>query len=309
MSSANVEDKKSDLKEQEDPCKSCSEKKGSSKCDNCPSAQSSADKAAKKAERDERIMKRLESIKYKIAIVSGKGGVGKSTITASLALNFSMMGYRVGVLDADVSGPNIPHLLGVEGHKLTGSELGIEPAMSRNGVKAVSSEMVLSTSDTPMLWRGPMRTTMVYQFIADVNWGSLDFLLVDLPPGTGDEPLSVMQMIPLDGIVIVSTSSNLSVLDVSKIINMARNLEVPILGLVENMSYLQCPDCDKQIRLFGENKVGQLSKHYGVDLIGQVPVDPQNSGVDELPADGRSLIVTSVRAIAEKIVSILKEKA
>ncbi len=252
-------------------------------------------------------MKRLATVKHRIAIVSGKGGVGKSTIAASLAVSLSMMGYKVGVLDADISGPNIPHLLGVEGHKLMGSEEGIEPAVSRNGVKVVSSEMVLEKSDTPMLWRGPMRTTLVRQFVADVNWGNLDYLLVDLPPGTGDEPMSVMQMIPLDGVIIVSTSSNLSVLDVSKIINMARNLEVPILGLIENMSYLACPDCEKKIRLFGESKVEKLAKKYGVPMLGEVPLDPLNAGSDELPAEGKSLIIDAVRIIAGDIVKVVKK--
>jgi ATP-binding protein involved in chromosome partitioning len=280
-------------------CKACKEEKGSSKCDSCPS------KGKHGAQRawDERIMKRLATIKHRIAIVSGKGGVGKSTVAASLALNLSMMGYRVGVLDADVSGPNIPHLLGLEGRKLTGTEQGIEPVVSRNGIKVVSSELVLAAGDTPIVWRGPMRTTLVNQFVADVNWGTLDYLLVDLPPGTGDEPLSVMQMMPLDGIIIVSTSSNLSMLDVSKIINMARDLKVSILGIVENMSYLQCPDCSKKIRLFGESQVERLAARYNIPLIGEIPLDPLNAGADELPADGRSLIVSAVRGVAEKVVA------
>ncbi len=261
-----------------------------------------ANQAAQEAQQL-KIKKNLASIKHCIAIVSGKGGVGKSTVAASLALNLSMMGYKVGVLDADVSGPNIPHLLGLEGKKLLGSPLGIEPVISRNGIKVVSSELVLTSSDTPIVWRGPMRTTLVNQFVADVNWGTLDYLLVDLPPGTGDEPLSVMQMMPLDGIIIVSTSSNLSMLDVSKIINMAKDLKVPILGIVENMSYLQCPDCSKKIRLFGESQVEKLAKKYGVPLIGEIPLDPLNAGIDELPADGRSLIVSAVRGVAEKVVS------
>jgi ATP-binding protein involved in chromosome partitioning len=296
MSSTNVN---GSAAQESEACKACAEKKGSSKCDSCPSKGQQGAKPAW----DERILERIAAIRHRIAIVSGKGGVGKSTITASLALNLSMMGYKVGVLDADVSGPNIPHLLGLEGKKLEGSELGIEPVMSRNGIKVVSSEMVLASSDTPMIWRGPMRTTLVNQFVADVNWGALDYLLVDLPPGTGDEPLSVMQMMPLDGIIVVSTSSNLSMLDVSKIINMARSLNVPILGIVENMSYMQCPDCNKKIRLFGESKVEKLAKTYGVPLIGEVPLDPENSGRDELPADGKSLIVAAMRPIAEKVVA------
>jgi len=286
----------------EDACNSCKDGKGSSRCDSCPSKGKHGDKPAW----DERIMARLAGVKHRIAIVSGKGGVGKSTVTAGLALNLSMMGFKVGVLDADVSGPNMPHLLGLEGKKLTGSELGIEPVLSRNGIKVVSSEMVLESSDSPMIWRGPMRTTLVNQFVADVNWGALDFLLVDLPPGTGDEPLSVMQMMPLDGIVIVSTSSNLSTLDVSKIINMAKELKVQILGIVENMSYMQCPDCNKKIHLFGESKVEKLAKAYDVPLIGEIPLDPLNAGSDELPADGRSLIVSAIRPIAEKIVADVK---
>jgi len=302
MSFANVTDNVQENATSE-ACKTCKEGKGSSKCESCPSKGKHGTQPAY----EERIMKRISTIKHRIAIVSGKGGVGKSTVAASLALNLSMMGYRVGILDADVSGPNIPHLLGLEGKRLTGTELGIEPIVSRNGIKVVSSEMVLASSDTPMVWRGPMRTTLVNQFVADVNWGTLDYLLVDLPPGTGDEPLSVMQMMPLDGIIIVSTSSNLSMLDVSKIINMAKDLKVPILGIVENMSYLQCPDCSKKIRLFGESKVELLAKRYGVPLIGEIPLDPLNAGADELPADGRSLIVSAARGIAEKIVAALEQ--
>lgn len=288
--------------QESEACKACKEKQGSSKCDSCPS------KGKAQPMRDEAIMKRLATVRHRIAIVSGKGGVGKSTITASLAVSLSMMGYKVGVLDADVSGPNMPHLLGLEGHKLTGSAEGIEPVASRNGVKVVSSEMVLDRSDSPMLWRGPMRTTLVRQFISDVHWGDLDYLLVDLPPGTGDEPMSVMQMIPLDGVIIVSTSSNLSVLDVSKIINMAKALEVPILGLIENMSYLQCPDCNKKIRLFGVSKVEKLAKQYGVPMLGEVPLDPMNSGQDELPADGKSLIIDAVRRIAGDVVKVVEKQ-
>ncbi len=283
-------------------CSSCKDGKGSSKCASCPSA--SPEKQAQKSATEEQITQRLSRVKHCIAIVSGKGGVGKSTITASLALNLSMMGNKVGVLDADVSGPNMPHLLGLEGRKLEASEEGLEPIMNRNGIKVISSEFVLTTSDTPMLWRGPMRTTLVTQFVTDTNWGELDYLLIDLPPGTGDEPMSVMQLIPLAGIVIVSTSSNLSVLDVSKIINMAKTINVPIIGLVENMSYMQCPDCEKKIRLFGESKVEHLAKQYGLRLIGEIPLDPLNSGRDELPADGKSLIVSAMRPIAQKIVDI-----
>ncbi|CAJ36509.1 Mrp/NBP35 family ATP-binding protein [Methanocella arvoryzae] len=286
-------------------CSSCKDGKGSSKCASCPSA--SPEMRAKKSETEQQIEQRLSKVKHRIAIVSGKGGVGKSTVTASMALSLSMLGKKVGVLDADVSGPNIPHLLGLEGRKLEASMEGLEPIMNRNGIKVISSEFVLTTSDTPMLWRGPMRTTLVTQFVTDTNWGELDYLLIDLPPGTGDEPMSVMQQIPLDGIVIVSTSSNLSVLDVSKIINMAKTINVPVLGLIENMSYMQCPDCDRKIRLFGESKVERLAKQYGLRMIGEIPLDPLNSGVDELPADGRSLIVTAMKPIAQRVADLAEK--
>ena len=283
-------------------CASCKDGRGSSKCASCPSA--SQEKQAQKSAMEQQIAQRLSKVKHRIAVVSGKGGVGKSTVTASLALNLSMLGKKVGVLDADVSGPNMPHLLGLEGRKLEASTEGLEPIINRNGIRVISSEFVLTTSDTPMLWRGPMRTTLVTQFVTDTNWGDLDYLLIDLPPGTGDEPMSVMQLIPLDGIIIVSTSSNLSVLDVSKIINMAKTINVPIIGLLENMSYMQCPDCKKKIRLFGESKVERLAKQYGLRMIGEIPLDPMNNGRDELPADGKSLIVSAMRPVAEKIAGL-----
>ncbi|HMK45134.1 MAG TPA: P-loop NTPase, partial [Methanocella sp.] len=182
-------------------CASCKDGRGSSKCASCPSA--SQEKQAQKSAMEQQIAQRLSKVKHRIAVVSGKGGVGKSTVTASLALNLSMLGKKVGVLDADVSGPNMPHLLGLEGRKLEASTEGLEPIINRNGIRVISSEFVLTTSDTPMLWRGPMRTTLVTQFVTDTNWGELDYLLIDLPPGTGDEPMSVMQLIPLDGIIIV----------------------------------------------------------------------------------------------------------
>lgn len=282
-------------------CGSCKDK-DSTKCASCPSK----GKAAAEPAFDERVMKRLAIIKHRIAIVSGKGGVGKSTVTASLALNLSMKGYNVGVLDADVSGPNIPHLLGLEGRKMDITVRGLEPVLSRNGIKVVSAELVIDKSDTPMLWRGPMRASLVKQFMTDVAWGELDYLLIDLPPGTGDEPMSVMQMMPLDGVVIVSTSSSLSVLDVSKIINMAREMKVPIIGLVENMSYIQCTDCNKKLHLFGESKVEKLAKQYDIPMLGEIPLDPMNSGKDELPADAKSLIVAATKPITERVVSTIK---
>ncbi len=255
-------------------CNSCQDK-GSSTCDTCGSKA-----GAGPTEQQARIDRNLSKIKNRIAIVSGKGGVGKSTVTAGIAYNLARKGYRVGILDADVSGPNIPHLMDVEYKKMTGSKDGLIPVIAAGGIKIASVESLIDACDSPVVWRGPMRSSLINQFLADVQWGELDFLLVDLPPGTGDEPLSVMQMIPLTGLIIVSTPSKLSILDVSKIINMAKALNVRVMGIVENMAYFECPGCHDKVYPFGKGTVEVLAKRYGLPLIGQLPLDPLNSGSD-----------------------------
>lgn len=260
------------------PCQSkgsSCESKGSGTCDTCSSKAGSGQN-----EQQARIDKNLGKIKNRIAIVSGKGGVGKSTVTAGIAYNLARKGYKVGILDADVSGPNIPHLMDVEYKKMTGTKDGLIPVIAAGGIKIASVESLIDACDSPIIWRGPMRSSLINQFLADVQWGELDFLLVDLPPGTGDEPLSVMQIIPLTGLIIVSTPSKLSILDVSKIINMSKAMNIKVLGIVENMAYFECPGCHEKVFPFGEGTVDTLAKRYGLSLIGQLPLDPLNSGKD-----------------------------
>jgi ATP-binding protein involved in chromosome partitioning len=266
-------------------CNTC-QSKGTSACDTCSSKPGASPNEQRHNEQKARIEGNLSKIKNRIAVVSGKGGVGKSTVTAGVAYNLAKKGYRVGILDADVSGPNIPHLMNVEDEKMTGSADGLlMPVTGAMGIKIASVESLISASDEPVVWRGPMRSSLINQFLADMHWGELDFLLVDLPPGTGDEPLSIMQTIPLTGLVIVSTPSNLSVLDVSKIINMARALNVRVLGVVENMAYYECPGCHERVFPFGEGTVAAMAEKYGLQLIGQLPLDPRNSGKDVITSD------------------------
>jgi ATP-binding protein involved in chromosome partitioning len=261
-------------------CDSC-QSKGSDTCDTCSSK---AD--AGKTEQQARIDRNLSKIKNRIAVVSGKGGVGKSTITAGIAYNLAMKGNSVGILDADVSGPNIPHLMDVEKERITGSADGMMlPVITDDGIRIASVESLIEASDSPVVWRGPMRSSLINQFLADMQWGDLDFLIVDLPPGTGDEPLSIMQTIPLTGLIIVSTPSSLSILDVSKIINMAKVMNIRVLGIVENMAYFECPGCRERVFPFGEGAVKKLAEKYGLKFLGQLPLDPLNEGRDVITSD------------------------
>ncbi|HUL61595.1 MAG TPA: Mrp/NBP35 family ATP-binding protein [Methanocella sp.] len=279
-------------------CESC-ESKGSEKCDTC-----SSKAGAGQTEQQAKIERNLSKIRHRIAVVSGKGGVGKSTIVAGIAYNLARAGFDVGILDADVSGPNIPHLMNVEDEKMTGSQDGLLPVIAAHGVKIASVESLIQSRDAPVVWRGPMRSSLINQFLADMQWGELDFLMVDLPPGTGDEPLSVMQVIPLTGLIIVSTPSSLSILDVSKIINMAKALNVRVLGVVENMAYFECPGCHEKVYPFGEDAVKALAEKYGLDFLGQLPLDPLNGGRDVITSED-SPPARMTEEIADKILEKL----
>lgn len=224
------------------------------------------------------VLQRMEkgSIVHVVAVGSGKGGVGKSSVTALLATSLRRRGLSVGVLDADVTGPSIPKLLGVSGPLYDKGE-GIEPAETKDGVKVVSSQFMVEDEQTPVIWRGPLVTRLILQFFGGVNWGALDYLLIDMPPGTSDVPLTVFQTIPLDGMVFVFPPQDLAALIVQKAMNMARDLHVPLLGVVENMAYLNCPHCHETIELFGPGHVEKIAKEYGVPLLGRLPVDPRIS--------------------------------
>ena len=211
-----------------------------------------------------------------IAVGSGKGGVGKSSTTALLAAALRRRGLSVGVLDADVTGPSVPKLFGLSGGLLDKGE-GIEPAKTPDGISVVSSQFMVEDDQTPVIWRGPLVTRLIIQFFAGVNWGPLDYLLIDMPPGTSDVPLTVFQTIPLDGMVFVFSPQELSALIVQKAMNMARDLHVPLLGVVENFGYMDCPHCHQRIEPFGPSGVPRIAEEYGVPVLARVPVDPRIS--------------------------------
>ncbi|HEY6237679.1 MAG TPA: Mrp/NBP35 family ATP-binding protein [Thermoplasmata archaeon] len=216
------------------------------------------------------------AIGHVIAVGSGKGGVGKSTVTTLLAAALRRRGLKVGILDADVTGPSVPKLLGLKGPLVDKGE-GIEPASTPGGISVVSSQFMVEDDQTPVIWRGPLVTRLIIQFYAGVNWGPLDYLLLDMPPGTSDVPLTVFQTIPLDGMVFVFTPQELSALIVQKAMNMARDLHVPLLGVVENLGYMLCPHCGKRVEPFGPSRVDRVAREYGVPLLARLPIDPNVS--------------------------------
>lgn len=216
-----------------------------------------------------------------IGVVSGKGGVGKSLVSGELAVMLSRMGYRVGVLDADITGPSIPRMFGIH-DKAMGDGEHIFPAETEKGIKVMSINLMLESDDAPVIWRGPVIAGAVKQFWEDVSWGELDVMVIDMPPGTGDVPLTVFQSLPVDGILIVTSPQELVSMIVGKAVNMAKKMDVPIIGLIENMSYLECPDCGKKISVFGESKVEEVGKEYGIPVLAQIPIRPEIAGsVDE----------------------------
>jgi Mrp family chromosome partitioning ATPase len=219
-------------------------------------------------------------VRHVVAVGSGKGGVGKSSVTALLAAELRRRGLTVGILDADITGPSIPKLLGLTG-PLTDRGEGIEPARSRSGMPVVSSQFMVEDEQTPVIWRGPLVTRLITQFFGGVHWGSLDYLFLDMPPGTSDVPLTVFQTIPIDGMVFVLTPQDLAALIVKKAMNMARDLHVPLLGVVENMAWLACPHCGERIRPFGPGRVAAIAEEYGIPLLAELPLAPDVSALGD----------------------------
>jgi len=207
-----------------------------------------------------------------IAVVSGKGGVGKSMVTASFARMMREQGFSVGILDADITGPSIPKMYGIH-EKATGNEESIIPCEAKDGTKIMSVNLLLERESDPVIWRGPIIAGVVTQFWTDVMWGELDYLFVDMPPGTGDVPLTVFQSLPVDGVVIVSSPQDLVKMIVKKAYGMARQMNIPVLGIVENYSYLVCPDCGKEIAVFGKSRVQEIAEELDIPVLGRMPVD------------------------------------
>lgn len=214
------------------------------------------------------------NVKKVIGVVSGKGGVGKSMITASLATLMQQQGYQTGILDADITGPSIPKMFGVKG-PAQGTEDGIYPEEAQNGTKVMSINLLMEDEEAPVIWRGPVISNMVKQFWSDVMWGELDFLFVDMPPGTGDVPLTVFQSLPIDGIVVVTSPQDLVSMIVKKAYHMAKTMNIPIIGIVENYSFIKCPDCGKEIKVFGESHIDEIAGTLGLEVLGKVPIEPE----------------------------------
>jgi len=218
--------------------------------------------------------KEINAIRNVVAIMSGKGGVGKSLVASLIALSLARRGYEVGILDADITGPSIPRMFGISGRP-TGSETGIIPPLSKAGIEIISINLLLPHEDDAVIWRGPLIGKTITQFWEDVLWGKLDYLLVDLPPGTADAPLTVMQTLPLSGVIIIFTPQELATMVVRKAMQMAQKMNIPIKGVVENMSYFLLPDSGKRIELFGRSKGQEMAKAAGAPLLGQFPIDPE----------------------------------
>lgn len=214
----------------------------------------------------------FSNVKKVIGVVSGKGGVGKSMVTASLARMMREKGYHVGIMDADITGPSIPKMYGIHGSAV-GSEDGIFPCEAEDGTKIMSINLLLENESDPVIWRGPVIAGVVTQFWTDVMWGDLDYLFVDMPPGTGDVPLTVFQSLPVDGVVIVTSPQDLVKMIVKKAYNMARQMNIPVLGIVENYSYLVCPDCGKKINVFGESHIEEVAEELDIPVLGKMPID------------------------------------
>lgn len=208
-----------------------------------------------------------------IAVVSGKGGVGKSMVTASLACMMREQGFSVGIMDADITGPSIPKMYGIH-ESAKGSDAGMFPCEAKDGTRIMSVNLLLEHEEDPVIWRGPVIAGVVKQFWTDVMWGDLDYLFIDMPPGTGDVPLTVFQSLPVDGVVIVTSPQDLVRMIVKKAYNMADAMNIPVLGIVENYSYLKCPDCGKKISVFGESHIDEIAEELGVPVIGKMPIDP-----------------------------------
>lgn len=213
------------------------------------------------------------NVKHVIAVMSGKGGVGKSFVTASLAVALNKKGYKVGILDADITGPSIPKMFGVRGQIFSTEEGGI-PKESKNGIKIMSINLLLDDETQPVIWRGPVIAQAVEQFWTDMIWGDIDYMLVDMPPGTGDVPLTVFQSLPIDGTVIVTSPQELVSMIVKKAYNMTTMMDIPVLGVVENYSYIVCPNCGEEIKVFGESGIDETAKEIGVPVLAKIPINP-----------------------------------
>lgn len=250
----------------------CEDRKLCESCEISPKCST----VTKKEHEHKRLQEKLFHIRRKIMVMSGKGGVGKSTVATNLAVALALRGYQVGILDADLHGPDVPRMLGIEGRHLISKGNGVEPVEVFDGLKAVSMALLAQESDKAIVWRGPLKHSAIRQFLRDVNWGDLDFLFVDLPPGTGDEPLSVSRLIQeVDGTIIVTTPQDVALLDSRKAVSFSKQINIPVLGIVENMSGMACPHCGESIDLFKIGGGEKAAMELGVPFLGRIPIEPR----------------------------------
>ena len=260
-------------------CETCQETECNHDCANCSENTGGCNHDCANCSEDcsGRIEKAVPTTDTKIgkviAVLSGKGGVGKSMVTSLLAVELAKKGYKVGLLDGDITGPSIPKMFDLKG-QLFGDEEGIVPAESKLGIKVISINMMLEHEDDPVLWRGIILGNTLKQFYSEVHWGDLDYLLIDMPPGTGDVPISLFQSVPVDSLVMVTTPSKLVSMVVGKAINMAKQVNKPIVALVENMSFVKCPDCGKEITIYNNDDTKATGEKYGLDVLAKLPIDP-----------------------------------
>mgnify|MGYP000919444323 CR=1 FL=1 len=270
--------------------------------------------SADKIEEDTRLKESLGKIKHVIIVLSGKGGVGKSTVSSNLACALSNMGYETGIMDVDITGPNIPKMFGIEDEKLDVRDEKLVPVIVPPSLKVMSMAFLLPTKDTPILWRGPVKMTAIRQFIEDVEWGDLDYLVIDMPPGTGDEALSIIQLIPKpDGAVIVTTPQDVSLIDSRKTITFSAEAKIPVIGLVENMSGFICPHCGEQTDIFKSGGGEAVAKEFGVQFLGKVPIEPSvvlsgDSGMPAVLSDPDSASAKAFQSIIKKIIATVEAK-
>lgn len=243
------------------------------------------------------------SVKKVIGVVSGKGGVGKSLVTSLLAVAAQKKGLRAAIMDADITGPSIPKSFGIH-EKARASQMGMMPALSSNGIQVMSLNLIAENETDPVIWRGPVIAGVVKQFWTDVVWKDVDIMFIDMPPGTGDVPLTVFQSIPVDGIVIVSSPQELVGMIVEKAVNMAAMMDIDVLALVENMSYVKCPDCGKEIRIFGESSIDKIAKKHNIKLTAKLPIDPSIASL----VDSGKIEESSVESLDEILEKLLSHK-
>lgn len=266
-------------------------------------------------EQEELVRQRLSGISFKLAIISGKGGVGKSFVTANLAVALAVRGRSVGVLDADIHGPSIPKILGLHGQAMHAGPVGLFPLEGPAGVRVVSADLMLPDDDSALIWRGPMKTSFLRELLSMVAWGKLDYLLVDLPPGTGDEPLTIAQLIKeLHGALVILTPNELTQLVVRKAITFCKELKIPLLGIVLNMSHFTCPVCGTTHRIFGSSDVQSVEQQLGVRVLAEIPIDPRvtesmDAGLPIVLAYQESEVAKSFQMLAEEVEEILSAQS